>query len=87
MNPLDRLLQEDLSRSLDRLAGSHEEGTLAFVTAQHPGLRARMDEKESQLAALRVELLERYAAWQGTLRDLEALWALAELKRAEPQAA
>ena len=31
--------------------------------------------------------LERYAAWQGVLKDLESLWGLAELKRSEPQAA
>jgi hypothetical protein len=87
MNPLDRLLGDELSRCLDRIAGSYGEGTLAFISAQHPGLRCRIDEKESQLAALRLELLERYAAWQGALKDLEDLWALAELKRTEPQAA
>jgi len=87
MNPLDQLLGEELSRCLDRVAGSYGEGTLAFINTQHPGLRCRIDEKESQLATLRLELLERYAAWQGALKDLEDLWALAELKRAEPQAA
>lgn len=87
MNPLDRLLGEELSHCLDRIAGSYDEGTLAFINAEHPGLRCRIDEKESQLAALRLELLERYAAWQGALKDLEDLWALAELKRTEPQAA
>jgi hypothetical protein len=87
MNPLDRLLGNELSRCLDRTAESYAEGTLAFINAERPGLRGRIDEKEGQLAALRLELLERYAAWQGALKDLEDLWALAELKRAEPQAA
>ena len=87
MNPLDRLLGDELSRCLDRIAGAYGEGTLAFINAHHPGLRGRLDEKESQLAALRLDLLERYAAWQGALKDLEDLWALAELKRSEPRAA
>ena len=87
MNPLDRLLGDDLSRCLDRIAGSYGEGTLAFINAQHPGLRGRLEEAEARLADLRLELLERYAAWQGALKDVEGLWALAELKRDEPQAA
>lgn len=87
MDPLDRLLGDDLSRCLDRIAGSYGEGTLAFVNSQHPGLRCRIDEAEARAAGLRLELLERFAAWQGALKDLEALWALAELKRDEPQAA
>jgi len=87
MNPLDRLLGEELSRCLDRIAGSYAEGTLAFINAHHPGLRDRLDETESRVAALRLELMERYAAWQTALTDLEDLWALAELKRTEPRAA
>ena len=87
MNPLDRLLGDEVSRCLDRIAGAYGEGALAFINAHHPGLRGRLDEKESQLAALRLELLERYAAWQGALKDLEDLWALVELKRSEPRAA
>lgn len=87
MDPLDRLLGEESSRCLDRVAVSYAEGTLAVINAEHPGLRRRIDEKESQLAALRLDLLERYATWQGALKDLEDLWALAELKRSEPQAA
>ncbi len=87
MDPLDRLLGDDLSRCLDRIAGSYGEGTLAFINSQHPGLRCRIDEGEARAAGLRLELLERFAAWQDALKDLEALWALAELKRDEPQAA
>ncbi len=86
MDPLDRLLGEELSSSLDRIAGSCGEGTLAFVTAHHPNLRGRLEEAEARLAGLRLELLDRYAAWRAALRTLEDLWALAELKRAEPDA-
>jgi hypothetical protein len=87
MNPLDRLLGDDLSRCLDRIAGSYGEGTLGFINAEHVGLRDRIDEADARVASLGSELLERYAAWQGALMDLEDLWALAELKRVEPQAA
>lgn len=87
MNPLDRLLQDELSRCLDRIAGAYGEGTLAFINAHHPGLRCRLDEAEARLAAVRLDLLDRYSAWQTVLKDLEGLWALAELKRAEPRAA
>ncbi len=84
MTPLDRLLREELSRCLERIAGVSPEGLLAFITAQHPSLRGRLDEAEARLAGLRAELLERYAAWEAALRDLENLWALAALKQAEP---
>lgn len=84
MNPLERLLAEEMARYLDRIAGSYSRGTLAFIDAHHPNLRGRLEEAEARLADLRVELLERYTAWQAALRDLEDLWALAELKRAEP---
>lgn len=87
MNPLDRLLQAELSRCVDRIAGSYGEGTLAFINAHHPGLRCRLDEAEARLAAVRLDFLDRYAAWQAALKDLEDLWALAELKREEPRAA
>ena len=87
MNPLDRLLGDEVSRCLDRIAGSYGEGTLAFINAHHPGLRSRLEDAEARLADLRLELLERYAVWQAAMRDLEDLWALAELKRSEPRAA
>ncbi len=87
MNPLDRLLGEELSRCLDRIAGCYGEGTLSFIDAHHPDLRGRLDDRESELAGLRLALLERYGAWQAALKALEDLWALAELKRAEPDTA
>lgn len=87
MTPLDRLLREELSRCLERIAGVSPEGLLAFITAQHPSLRGRLDEVEARLAGLRAEMLERYTAWEGVLREMEDLWALAALKRTEPGAA
>ncbi|MBI4588228.1 MAG: hypothetical protein HY725_05275 [Candidatus Rokubacteria bacterium] len=86
MSPLDGLLREDVSRCLEWIAGSSPEGTLAFLTAHHPGLRGRLEEAEARLAALRAQLLDDYAAWQATLGEMENLWALAALKTAEPGA-
>ena len=83
MNPLDRLLREEVSQCLEGIAGASAEGALAFITAHHPGLRGRLDEAEMRLATLRVELLDHYAAWQATLGEMENLWALAALRSAE----
>lgn len=87
MDRLDQLLRNEMSRSLERIAGSCPEGTLAAISAEHPRLRRRLDEAEARLAGFRAELLERYAAWQAGLAELENLWALAMLKRDEPKAA
>ncbi len=84
MNGLDRLLRDELSRCLEGIAGSCAEGTVTFLGAEHPKLRARVEEADARLAGLRIELLERYAAWQATLGEVENLWALAALKRADP---
>lgn len=86
MNPLDQLLRDEVSRSLERIAGTSPEGTLAFITAADPRLRVRLEEAEARLAGLRAEILDRYATWKASLRNLEDLWALAALKRTEPGA-
>ena len=87
MDSLDRFLRIEVSRSIERVAGTLPEGTLPLISAQHPSLRGRLDDVEARLAQLRVEILERYAAWQAALGEMENLWALAALKRAEPEAA
>jgi hypothetical protein len=84
MNPLDRLLREEMSRCVERIAGAYGEGTLPFVTAHHPRLGARIEEAETRLAGLRSGLLENYAAWEAALEEMENLWALAAMKQAEP---
>ena len=80
---LDRLLGDEISWCLARIAVASPEGTLAFITACDPALRGRLEEAEARLAALRAEILERYAAWQAALGEMENLWALGALKRAE----
>jgi hypothetical protein len=84
MNPLDRLLKDELSGLLERIAASAPEGSLAAATAQYPVLRARIDETDARLCALRASILEAYGAWGRTLEDLENLWALAAWKREDP---
>jgi hypothetical protein len=87
MNPLDRLLTEEVGVSLARISAEADEGVLAFVTAREPGLRAGLEATEARLAALREELLAGYRAWQGLLADLESLWGRAHLAYAEARAA
>ena len=87
MNPLECVLTEDLSRTLEAVAGSSCKGTLDFITAHHPDLRSRIEKAESRLAAERAGLLTRYAEWRTTLEELENLWALAAWEAREPGAA
>jgi hypothetical protein len=81
MNPLDRVLQEELTSLIDRLAASVPDGSLAQAAAANPRLRARLDEADAQLAAARASLLEGYGRWRQALEDLENLWALAAWRR------
>jgi O-methyltransferase involved in polyketide biosynthesis len=87
MNSLDRLLHDEMAHLLDRIAATVPGGSLAAATASHPTLRARLDEAEARLTALRATLLEAYGQWGRTLEDLENLWALAAWKREEPSLA
>ncbi len=83
MNPLDRLLNDEVAGLLDRIAATVPGGSLAAATSAHPTLRARLDETEARLTALRATLLETYGDWGRALEDLENLWALAAWKREE----
>jgi hypothetical protein len=77
MNPVERVLDDEVSRLIDRLASSVPGGSLAAMTTLHPGLRARVDQVEAGLADVRGALLEAYGRWQRGLEDLENVWALA----------
>jgi hypothetical protein len=81
MNPVDRVLIEELTHLVDRLATSVPNGSLAQAVAANPRLRGRLDEADAQLAALRGTLLEDYGRWRRALEDLENLWALAAWRR------
>ncbi len=86
MDRLDQLLREEVSRCMERIAGTFPEGTLPLMTAQHPRLCGRLDDVEARLAQLRAEIVDRHAAWQAALGEMENLWALAALKGAGPGA-
>jgi len=75
MNPLEQLLADDLNALLDRVASAGARGPLA----EDHALRARLDESEHRLAALRLGLLARYEDWRGALSECEDLWSLAGL--------
>jgi hypothetical protein len=83
MNPLDRLLRDELNRLLDRIAASTKTGVVKVSANQLPDLRARLDEAEARLAATRQALLEQYGGWQEALDACEDLWALAQMELEE----
>jgi hypothetical protein len=81
MNSVDRVLYEELTHLVDRLATSVPSGSLAQAVAANPLLRARLDEADAQLASARASLLEGYGRWRRALEDVENLWALAAWRR------
>ena len=80
MNPVERVLDQEVGRLLDRLSGSVPGGCLDVTAARHPTLRRRLDEVEAQMALVRASLLEGYGRWRRSLEDIENLWALAAWK-------
>jgi len=78
MNALDRLLQDELNRLVDRIAARAGQETAAGVT---PDLKARIDRSEDRLTGLRAALLDGYAEWVRAMDECEDLWALAELRQ------
>jgi hypothetical protein len=81
MNPVDRILFEELTHLVDRLAASVPHGSLTQAAAANPLLRARLDEADAQLAAARASLLDGYGRWRRALEDVENLWAVAAWRR------
>ena len=77
MNAVDVVLQDELGRLMDRLAGSVPGGCLEAASAANPTLRTRLDDAEISLATARAALLEDYGRWRRRLEDLENLWAVA----------
>lgn len=77
MNPVERVLYEEVTHLLDRLATSVPEGSLERVRATNPDLSARLDGAEAELAVTRQVVLEAYGRWRRALEEIENLWALA----------
>ena len=82
MNALDRLLQDDVNRLLDRVAATTHEGLISGCVERRPDLLAQLEDTESRLTAARRTLLETYAVWRDALDECSDLWALADLAAA-----
>ena len=85
MNSMERLLHDEITRLMDRLATSIPEGGIERMRAVNPTLRRRLDEMDSALAGLRDSLMEGYGRWNRALDDLENLWALAAWRSAQAE--
>jgi hypothetical protein len=85
MNPLERLLQDDLNHLIDLMAATTREGLVADCAERRPDLLAQFAASETRLSTLRRTLLQGYAAWREALEECGDLWALADLA-AEPAA-
>jgi hypothetical protein len=82
MNPVERVLDEEVDHLLDRLATSVPEGSLERVRAANPDLSGRLNGAEGELAVTRQLILEAYGRWRRGLEEVENLWALASARSA-----
>ena len=87
MNTVERVLNDELGRLVDRLAASVPGGALGMMAGTNPTLRRRLDEVEAQMATVRASLLEGYGRWRRVLEDVENLWALAAWRSAAEETA
>ncbi len=85
MNPVERVLDDELVWLLDRVAATVPEGAVADVPAASPTLAARLGEADVRVAEIRAALLADYARWRRALDNLENLWALASWRSAAVQ--
>ena len=86
MNPVERVLFDEVTHLLDRIATSVPSGSLGTAQAMNPALKARLEEADAQLAAVRGSMLEGYGRWRRALEDVENLWALAAWRSAAEEA-
>ena len=82
MNALERLLQDDLNRLVDRMAATTHEGLVAGCGEWRPDLLAQLADSETRLTTMRQGLLAAYAMWREALDECGDLWALADLAAA-----
>lgn len=85
MNTMERLLHDEITRLMDRLATTVPEGGIERMRAANPTLKLRLDEMETTLAGLRNALTDGYGRWNQALNDLENLWALAAWRSASAE--
>jgi hypothetical protein len=77
MNAMERVLSDDLSRLIDRLAGSIPEGAYERIRTTAPAVAARLDDLEVMVGNARAALVEDYTRWARALDDLENAWSVA----------
>lgn len=82
MNRIERVLFEEVTGLVDRLAASVPGGTLSEARAGSAVLRARLEQAESELAAAQAAVIDGYGRWRRALEDVENLWALAAWRSA-----
>ena len=75
-NTLERLLEDDLNRLVDRMAALTREGALARCAEGRPDLLARLDDVGARLSDLRAALLDGYGTWREALDECGGLWEL-----------
>jgi hypothetical protein len=78
MNALERLLQDDLNRLVDRIAAATHEGVAASSGDLRPDLLLQLAASEARLSSVRQRLLRGYSEWRDALEDCADLWALAD---------
>ena len=79
MNPVERVLQDELNRLVDRLAA-----VIPECAEPRPSLQVQLDRADARLASLRQELVRGYAEWRETLEECGDLWAMAGLAADQP---
>ena len=79
MNTLERVLQDDLNRLVDRLAA-----VTADCAEHRPSVQAQFDRAEARLSSVRQELLRGYAEWYQALEECGDLWTMAALAADQP---
>ena len=77
---LDAMLRSELNALLDRIAVAP--GMDEALAGADPETRARTQEAEARLAAVRLRLLAGYEEWRRALDDCGDLWALCGLRAA-----
>ena len=84
---MERLLHDEITRLMDRLATSVPDGGIDRMRSVNPTLKVRLDEMDGALAGLRSALTDGYGRWSRALDDLENLWALAAWRSAQSEEA
>jgi len=83
-NSLERLLEDDLNRLIDRMAALAREGALERSAERRPDLLARLDAVGARLSDLRAALLDGYGTWVDALDECDGLWRLVALADEAP---